>query len=320
MKKIIALMFCIVLIFTASACGNSQGKSKISIVTTIFPVYDWVRNVVGENENVDITMLLDSGVDLHSFQPTAEDIIKISSCDMFVYVGGESDGWVDDVLKENSNEKLVAINLLDLLGNNIKEEEIKEGMEAEEEEEEDGEEEIEYDEHVWLSLKNAALCCSEICDKLCEIDGSGAEKYKENEKAYVSKIQALDNGYAAAVGNAEKKTLVFGDRFPFRYLTDDYGIDYFAAFVGCSAESEASFKTVVFLANKVDELGLDSIIKIEGSDGKLASTIKENTKSKSAQILTLNSMQSVTAKQVDNGATYLKICEDNLEVLKAALK
>ncbi|MBO4693483.1 MAG: zinc ABC transporter substrate-binding protein [Clostridia bacterium] len=320
MKKIIALAFCIVLIFTLSACGGSADNSEIKIVTTIFPVYDWVREIAGDNKNIDITMLLDSGADLHSFQPTAEDIIKISTCDMFIYVGGESDKWVNDALAEKQNKDMVAINLLDLLGEGKKQEEIKEGMEAEEEGGDSGEEkEAEYDEHIWLSLKNASLLCLKINDELCKIDKSGAEGYKTNAINYTQKLGNIDKQYELAVSNSSSKTLVFGDRFPFRYLADDYGLDYFAAFAGCSAESEASFETVVFLANKIDELGLNSIIKIEGSDGKLANTIKENTKSKNAQILTLDSMQSVTLKQVDSGVTYTGICEKNLDVLKIAL-
>ena len=318
MKKILSLVICLCSILSLSACGaQSEKGTKIKVVTTVFPIYDWMRNIVGDSENVEITMLLDNGTDLHSFQPTAEDIIKISTCDMFIYVGGESDKWVDDVLEEKQNSDMVSINLLDLLGESRKQEEIKEGMEVEEESEEA--EEVEYDEHVWLSLKNASLFCLKINDELCKIDKSGAEGYKANASSYSQKLSSIDKEYESALSNSASKTLVFGDRFPFRYLTDDYGLDYYAAFVGCSAESEASFETVAFLAKKVDELGLKSIIKIEGSDGKLANTIKENTKSKSAQILTLDSMQSVTSKQIDKGVTYLKICEENLEVLKKAL-
>ncbi len=317
MKKILSIVVCVVLILCLSACGTqSGGNGHIKIVTTVFPVYDWVRNIVGDNKNVDITMLLDSGADLHSFEPSADDIIKIATCDMFVFVGGESDKWVNDALSEKQNKQMTVINLLSELGNNKVTEEIKEAMEAEEEDEED---EPEYDEHIWLSLKNAERLCKIISDNLCKTDPQNKKQYEDNAKNYIIKLLSVDKSYADTVKESSNKTLVFGDRFPFRYLTKDYGIDYYAAFVGCSAESEASFKTVVFLANKVDELGLDSIIKIEGSDGKLANTIKENTKSKSAKILTLNSMQSVTKKQLDEGVTYIGICEKNLEVLKEAL-
>ena len=238
---------------------------------------------------------------------------------MFVYVGGESDSWVDGALKEGANKDLIAVNLMDKLGDNRREEELKEGMQGEEEEAEE-EEETEYDEHIWLSLKNAKIPCTAICEGLSKADKANENAYKANLEVYLGKLDALDKEYEAAVSSGSKKTLLFGDRFPFRYLTEDYGLDYFAAFIGCSAESEASFKTIKFLADKVDGLKLDSIIKIEGSDGKLAKTIRENTKSKNAKILTLDSMQSITANRVEEGTTYLRIFESNLEVIKEAIK
>ena len=184
----------------------------------------------------------------------------------------------------------------------------------------DDEDEVEYDEHVWLSLRYAKILCAEIADVLCEKDPSNAASYKSNLSSYTAKLDALDAKYAAAVKAGKKKTLLFGDRFPFRYLVDDYNLEYYAAFVGCSAETEASFKTVIFLANKVDELGLNTVLKIESGDGKIANTIVQNTKKKNAKILTLDSIQSTTAKQAASGTTYLKIMENNLKVLEKALK
>ena len=314
MKRISALVICFVLMFTMSACGVGK-NSKIQIVTTIFPVYDWVREIVGDNDNIEITMLIDSGADLHSFQPTTDDIINMTTCDMFVYVGGESDKWAEDALKEKQNKDMVIINLLDALEDGKKEEEIKEGMEAEETEEE----EIEYDEHIWLSLKNAKILCGAISDGLSKADKENADNYKKNAESYLQKLDKLDGEYEQVVSAAKNKTLVFGDRFPFRYMTDDYGIDYYAAFVGCSADSEASFKTIIFLAEKLDALNLGYIMKIEGSKSDIANSVIENSKSKNAEILTLDSMQSVTAEKVKDGATYIGICEKNLEVLKKAL-
>ena len=320
MKKVISIIICAVMalgVFTAcSGNGNANTDSgKLKIITTIFPEYDWVRNIAGDK--ADITMLLDNGVDLHSYQPTADDIIKISTCDVFVYVGGTSDSWVKDTLKDAVNKDMVVLNLLDLLGENAKEEEEKEGMQAEEEEHEEG---PEYDEHVWLSLRNAAVLCQKISDALCEKDAANADFYKSNTTAYIEKLNALDSQYKDAVSAAKQKTILFGDRFPFRYLTDDYGLDYYAAFVGCSAETEASFETIMFLARKVDELGLTSIMQIETSDGSIAETIKKNTKTGDQKILTIDSLQSVTAKDVESGSTYLSVMEKNLEVLKDALK
>ncbi len=331
MKKIFAFILCFAMLACVlTGCGAKDVKNdKIKIVTTIFPEYDWVKQILGDKaKNADLTMLLDNGVDLHSYQPSAEDIIKISSCDMFIYVGGESDSWVKDVLKNAVNKNMVVINLLEVLGDDVKEEEIKEGMqgdhdhehEHDDEDDHDHEEETEYDEHVWLSLKNAAKLCKHISEKLGEIDVANKVVYAANADAYIAKLNALDAKYAEAVGAAKTKTLLFGDRFPFRYLTDDYGLDYYAAFVGCSAESEASFETIVFLSKKVDELGLGAIMQIESADGKIAKTIKENTKTKDQAILTLDSMQSTTLSDVNGGASYLGIMEKNLNVLKDALK
>ena len=319
MKKLISVLCMVVFAITMLAgCGKGEGakdNNKISIVTTIFPEYDWVREITKGNEDVEITMLLDKGVDLHSFQPTADDIVKVSSCDMFIYVGGESDEWVEDALKEATNKDMVVINLLDVLGDSVKEEELVEGMEGEEEEEGS-----EYDEHVWLSLKNAEVLCQYISDELCKIDVENKDLYAENTKEYLAELDSLDKEYEAAVNEGSVKTLLFGDRFPFRYMVDDYGLDYYAAFVGCSAESEASFETITFLADKVDELQLPAILQIESSDGKIAQTIKDTTDSKDQQILTMDSMQSVTAKDVADGASYLEIMKNNLEVLTQAMK
>lgn len=305
---------------TGCGTGASKDNGKISIVTTIFPEYDWVREITKGNENVEITMLLDKGVDLHSFQPSADDIVKVSSCDMFIYVGGESDEWVEDALKEATNKDMVVINLLDVLGDSVKEEELVEGMEGEAEEEEAEEEEgPEYDEHVWLSLKNAEVLCQYISDELCKLDPENKATYEANVKAYIIELDALDKEYEAAVDNASTKTVLFGDRFPFRYMVDDYGLDYYAAFVGCSAESEASFETIKFLADKTGELGLKAILQIESADGKIAQTIKDTTEAKNQQILTMDSMQSVTSNDVSAGVTYLGIMKDNLSVLSQAI-
>ena len=325
MKRLTAVLLMIV-ILCAALCGCSASETKgendsekLTIVTTIFPLYDWVKNIVGDT-GAQVDMLIDTGVDLHSFQPTVQDIMKISECDVFIYVGGESDGWVDDALKEKSNPDMVVIDLMDVLKDRIKEEELVEGMEGEDEEEEEEEEEgPEYDEHIWLSLKNAVLASEAIRDALCKADDKNAQSYKDNASSYIAALNTLDGGYEQAVKDAKVKTLVFGDRFPFRYMVDDYGLSYYAAFIGCSAESEASFETIVFLAEKVDEAGLKTIMKIEGSDGSIAQTIKENTTTKDQEILTLDSLQSVTAQDVKDGASYLDIMRKNLTALQTAL-
>ena len=495
----------------SSAAGSSEAKTesmaasgqKLKVVATIFPEYDWVKAVLGDKaENAELTLLLKSGVDLHSFQPSAEDIAKISEADLFIYVGGESDGWVDDALKEAKNKNMKVINLMEVLGDKAKEEEMKEGMQESEHEHEhshdkevstfedsevkdralsdwkgewqsayplaksgaldeafkekaektgkmtaeeykayylkgyetdiakinidgdtisftdesgktvksaykylgtyiqnwstgtkaamyrfeaedknsgapiyveindhmiepakpehfhirfsnesfdaikdpesywptfypaamtaeevndelaghDHHEETEYDEHVWLSLKNAELYVNKIAEDLSALDAANAENYKKNAEAYVKQLSELDTQYADVVKNAANKYLLFGDRFPFRYLVDDYGLDYSAAFVGCSADTEASFETVRFLAEKVDEKKLNNILVIENSDQKIANTIQQNTQEKNQKILVLDSMQSVTEKNIADGETYLGVMQKNLEVLKQALQ
>ncbi len=332
----LATVMCVLCLTACSGKTAQDGDKKLKIVTTIFPEYDWVKAILGDEiENAELTMLLDNGVDLHSYQPTAEDIRKISECDLFIYVGGESDAWVEDALKESQNENQRVINLMEVMGENAKEEEVVEGMQAEEEHEEAHsgedadeahtdedaeEEEVEYDEHVWLSLRNAELECQEIEKQLSALDPENQQVYEENLNSYLAKLQELDGKYQDAVNNSTMHTLLFADRFPFRYMVDDYGLDYYAAFVGCSAETEASFETITFLAGKIDELGLHTVLTIEKSDQKIAKTVVDNTENKDQQILALDSMQSTTSADVKNGTTYLSTMESNLEILKQALK
>ena len=326
MRRIITVMLCLVLSLSLlSGCGVSapsaggvKDDGGLKVVVTIFPLYDWVREILGgDASGVELTMLLDSGVDLHSYQPTVNDIVKISSCDLFVYVGGESDKWVDDALAEATNPDMQVINLMDTLGDAVVEEELIEGMETEEEEEE--EEGPEYDEHVWLSLKNARVLCAAVADALEKLDPEHADDYAANAESYDAKLASLDAQYDEAARSAAFHTLLFGDRFAFRYLMDDYGLEYYAAFIGCSAETEASFETIVFLAGKVDELGLRAILQQESSDGSIARTIRDNTSTKDQEILTLNSLQGVTVRDAAAGSTYLSVMEDNLAVLRQAL-
>ena len=322
MKKCISVLVSLMLL-TCLLCGAGAAEEAktIRVVTTIFPIYDWVREVTGADaEGVDVTLLLDSGVDLHSYQPTAQDILAISSADLFIYVGGESDEWVEDVIASAMNPDLKAVSLLDALGDDVKAEETVEGMEPEHEEEGEGEEEEEEpDEHVWLSLRNAEKLTAAIAAALAEADPARADLYAANAAAYTEKLDALDAQYTETVENAGFSTLLFGDRFPFRYLADDYSLTYFAAFSGCSAESEASFATIVFLAQKVDELGLPAVMTIEYPKTKIADTIVQNTAEKNQKILTLDSMQGTTQQDIQNGTTYLSVMASNLDVLKEAL-
>lgn len=312
MKRIIVLLLSALMVLSVlSGCDNKKNNNdnKLKVVTTIFPIYDWVREVLGDVD-VDVEALLNNGVDLHSYQPSIEDIAKINNADVFMYVGGESG--------LESNKGVKVINLMEVLGDDVKNEEIVEGMEDEHESghehglESDGHE---SDKHIWLSLRNAKKCVEAIKDVLCELDPTNMDRYKKNAEEYIEKLELLDQKYMEVVSNSKNNTLVFGDRFPFRYLVDDYNLNYYAAFVGCSTESEASFNTITFLAKKLDELGLTSILTIEGNNHKIAETIIKNTENKNQEILTLNSMQG----SIFEGDTYLSIMENNLEVLKKAL-
>ena len=307
MKKLVAYIFALLLvILPLAACGAEHGAGetdKIKIVSAIFPSYDWVREILGERSTaVDLELLIDNGVDMHSYQPSAQDMITISDCDMFIYVGGESDEWVQDALSANENPDRIVIDLMQIL---------KDAERATEEE---------PDEHVWLSLKNAKVLCASIADQLAQLDVDGAEIYASNLQTYIEKLDALDEQYRTTVENAAQKTIIFGDRFPFRYLFDDYGIECYAAFAGCSADAEVSFETVVSLAEKLDILNLSAVLVSETSDKTLAKAIVESSKAKDQKIFVLDSIQSVTADQVEQGISYLSIMEENLAVLRSVLQ
>lgn len=310
---------------STQAADGADSTQKLQVVATIFPEYDWVKEILGEQaDNVELTLLLGNGTDMHSFQPTMEDILKVSTCDIFIYVGGESDAWVADVLKGAGNPDRQAINLMEVLGDQAKEEEVVEGMQDEDghahgDDSHSQDDDLEYDEHVWLSLRNASLFCDTIAETLGEADPANAQLYQRNADAYEEKLAALDEEYKTAVEQSQTKTVLFADRFPFRYLVDDYGLTYYAAFTGCSAETDASFETITFLAGKLDELKLPVVFTIENSDRKVAQAVIENTKTRDQKIWALNSMQSVTTKEVEEGTTYLSIMKNNLQILEEAL-
>lgn len=312
--KLKKLMTGVLAAFMLAGCApkQQQNTTKLKIVATTFPQYDWIREIIGkDNTNVDLQLLMKNGGDLHSYQPTAGDIANIADANLFVYVGGESDEWVDDALKEKTNKDMKVINMMQTLGDDIDEEE--EGLEKESEDHDH--EEIEYDEHVWLSLKRAQKIVKAIADELGELDSTNAKKYQENAEAYIAKLAALDKSYESTVNTVKNKTWIFADRMPFHYLAKDYGITTYAAFNGCSTETNASFNTIVSLAKYADELGIKHIMTIEGSDKKLAKAVIENTTDKNQDILTLNSLQSVSQSDIDKGLTYYGAMEENLKVL-----
>ena len=292
-------------------CGapNVKRSGKINVLCTVFPLYDWARNIAGNT--AEVSLLNENGADMHSYQPTAADIVRLHSCDILIYTGGESEKWVTEVIKQSYNENLKALNLIELLGDRAVTER-EEGAEHRE----NGDE---TDEHIWLSLKNAEILTDKIAAALSDADNKNADIYKTNAAKYSERLTALDNEYTEVLKNAKHKTLIFADRFPFRYFTEDYGLDYYAAFPGCSAETEASFETVIFLAKKADEN--DGCIFItETSNGDIAKAVNRNTAKKNKKILTLDSMQSVKKKDIKNGVTYISVMQKNLETLKIGVE
>jgi len=387
MKKVIAILLtCLLLVATLSGCattGIAATKTNFSIVSTIFPPYDWVRQILGDNiDDFDLTFLTDSGIDLHNFQPSVGDIARISASDMFIYVGGHSDAWVADVLSEPVNPNMIVINLMEILEKTVSLQSPYHGCHSHNHVTCHGDnhhhnhshycehdhdncdhhdscdhhhdncdhhhascdhhhdcdhhdddcshhhescdhnhecDDYNNDEHVWLSLNNAKVLCAAITDALTQLDPDNAEQYRANSNTYIGELSALHAEYEAVVGAASVRTLLFADRFPFLYLMNDYELSHYAAFSGCNAETEASFATMAFLIEKVNELGLTSILVTESSDQSIARTIARDS-NENPQILVLDSLQSVTAENVRNGVTYLSVMESNLDVLREALR
>ena len=337
-KGIWFVLLLVFLLTETAGCGNQKDyrkdnpDRKLRIVCTIFPEYDWVKQILGrQEEETELTLLMKNGADLHSYQPTVWDMRAISEADLFVYVGGESDFWVEEALEHAGNPDCRMLNLMELLQDAAKTEEYTEGMqtvqghghdpktEAEEHRTHEEEAHEEYDEHLWLSLRNARTVCDAVTEALGELDAGHRDIYEQNNRAYQEQLHGLDMEYQRTVEQASMPVLLFGDRFPFRYLMDDYGIAYYAAFAGCAAETEASFETIVFLAEKAGELNLPAVMKIDGSDGAIARTIAGNTKTGDQKVLLLDSMQSVSEQDIEEGESYLSVMERNLEVLKEAL-
>lgn len=292
----------------------TKNHEKISIVATNFPAYDFARAVAGDK--ADIKLLIKPGAETHDFEPTPSDIIDIKNSKFFVYTGGESDEWIEDILSDIDVKKTKLIKMMDSV--EVVEEETVEGMEHEHEHEhEEDEEEIEYDEHVWTSLKNAQKIVNKIKDELVQISPEHKDDFEKNAEEYNEKLNKLDKEFEEIVENGNRKVVVFGDRFPLRYFIEDYGLKYFAAFSGCSEQTEASSKTIAFLVNKVKSEKIPVVLKIEMSNGNIARTIAEET---GAKVLTFNTAHNVSADDFRNGKTYAKIMEDNLVVLKEALK
>lgn len=319
MKKLKVIFISCLCLLMVTGCSTSKvDNKKIKIVCTTYVQYNWLQQIIGkENSTFDLSLIIKNGVDLHNYQPTVQDIVQISSADLFVCIGGESESWVNDAIKEAKNKDVKMISLMDVLKDRLKEEEHLEGVEEHEHEDED---ETEYDEHLWLSLKNAHQAIESLSNEIQQMDQKHKDTYQKNTKNYLKEIDDLQQQYQETVDSSKTKTLVFADRFPFRYLMNDYSLNYYAAFPGCSAETEASFSTVTFLASKIDELNLSYVVVVDQSDKKMAKTIINCTKNKNQKIVTLDSLQAVKQEQIDQGYSYLKAMKHNLKVLKKCLE
>ena len=316
LKKYLCALFAALTALTlliSSGCDFSS-DGKLHIVCTIFPQYDWVRELTKGAQNVEVTLLEDSGADLHNFQPSAADKVSILNSDLFVYTGGESDDWARTLL-ENAEKDVRSLDLIEALGDRALTEE--EGIEESGEHGHEHEDEI--DEHIWLSVQNAKVLVSAIREELCAVDESNAALYQSNAASYLAELSALDEAFEKTVSSAERSVLVFADRYPFRYLAHDYGLTCYAAFSGCSAESEASFATILTLVKHVEENALPYVMVLENSTQKTARTVIENTESKDQGILVLNSLQSVSREDIESGATYLGLMKEDLAILQTAL-
>lgn len=319
---ILILILCVSTVFSSCAKpgaddGGTDGKKIITV--SVFPVYDWVREVSRGSGGVDVRLLIDSGTDMHSYQPSAADILKITKSDMFIFIGGESDEWAQKALENDSSAKTEGLSVSDALEDYLLTEEELPGIEDKHSHSHEETGEIEKDEHVWLSLKNAEVFTNIIAGKLALIDPDNSGIYYNNAKEYIKQISALEGEYRWVVNNAKNDTLIVCDRFPFRYLTDEFSIKYYAAFSGCTSETDASFKTVSFLINKADEVKTDCLITADGSDKKLARIVASCMEKKDIKILTLDSMQTISKNDIQNGKTYLSVMKNNLKTLSEAL-
>ena len=297
---------------TAESTDSAVAESdKKSIVCTIFPQYDWIRVILGDKvSDYNITLLSDKGVDMHSFQPTASDMKKIGECALFVYVGDKSETWVSGVKSSVGTDSTKFVGLSEILEGSLTEE-----GEAVEADEDDGDT---YDEHVWLSLKNAEKCCLYLANVLGEIDPDNKDTYSDNVKKYVLELAALDGEYSKAVSSANKNTVIVADRNPFVYLFNDYNIKYYAAFNGCSSDTEASFKTITTLAAAADDIDAGALIVTESTDSTVATSVISGMAKSGCTSVVMNSMQSIKAEEA-LVTSYMSIMKSNLNSLKTAL-
>ena len=325
MKRSICILLVLLLMLPLLAgCANVTDNGKTKIVCTVFPQYDWIKNVLGDTDGIELSLIIRNGADPHSYQPTAADIMSIAGCDMIVTLGGDSEKWVDEALERAQGSDIKKIELAEIAGMALHE--ISSSSHTHDHgehshEEHEGHGHGAFDEHLWLSVKNAITATEALTDEICKLDKVNSDAYRQNAESYIAKLRSLDEKYAEAVASVpeESRFVLFADRFPFVYLLFDYGIEYQAAFDGCTTDVDADFDTVITLINEADTHGVSYIAVTESSDGSLAQTVASSTKKNNVQIITLNSLQRINEKDIKNGVCYLDAMADNLSALKRAL-
>ncbi len=317
--KTFSLLISIVLLLNFCACSSSApmdtSSASLNILCTGFSQYDWVKNIVGDNSGIEISTLLGKGVDIHNYQPTAEDIIKITNSDMIVLTGGESDNALLDIVKSSSNPNRIIFNMMNELG----EDALLSANHSHPPDQHNHPDISEYDEHIWLSVKNAEILCKRLLEDIISLDPEGVDGYNKNANIYLELLRTLDTEYTRTIEASDNKDLVFADRYPFAYLARDYGLRCYAAFPGCSTETNANFDTILSLSGKIDELGLTAVLTIDGGISNIDESVISNAKSEGIKTLSLESLQSVTEAEIDSGLSYLSAMTDNLKIFKEAL-
>ncbi len=320
MKKVLSLIALLLVAATVfcSCAMLPKPAEGLKIVCSTFVEYDFIRNIIGSDDNV--ILLNKNGSDMHSFEPSAKDIVQIRTAKMFVYVGGASDIWVERVISSTDNPDLKSVALVDYVETlsleDVETMEYGAHHSHDHSEHDHGHSPEDTDEHVWLSVKNAIEIVNGLCDDICKIDPENAEEYRANKAAYVAELEALEAEYEKVFTQSERNVILFADRFPFGYLTHDYGVSHLAAFTGCSSESEITAETFAHLIEYTKELDLPYVLKLDGSDGKTAQTVCDAT---GAKALTVDSLQSVSLKDIECGTNYLDTMKNNLEIFKEAL-
>lgn len=309
-RKLLAVITAAATVFSLCACSSESSYSnsdsgKLKIISTVFPPYDLARQIAGDN--AEISILLPPGSEIHNYEPSAKDMIAIRNCDIFLYIGGENEQWAEKLINSNDTENVTAVKLIDY---------VPTLSEDEDEHDHDHEHEHETDEHIWTSPKNAQLMLSAVYDAICKVDPSDKQTYTKNKDAYAKQLSDLDNAYRSAVDNAKNKTIVLADKFPFRYLAHEYGLEFSAAFAACSDESEPGVSTMIKLTKTIKENNIPAVYYLEFSSTKIADTLCDET---GATKLMLHSCHNVSKQDIENNVSYVNLMKQNLENLKLTL-